>query len=130
MGDDARGTNQSLKFVEFDGIHIDAFLEKFKMFLGGLDFACWELIATDAGDQANMPAAGAALRTWNQQNRKIISILCLGLPQWCVSIVLENVGEPSCECQGWLRGFDRRIPCTQSELLCRHVFIHCKVHTC
>jgi hypothetical protein len=94
MGDDAR-TNQSLKFVVFDGVNIDNFLERFKMFLGGLDFACWELIATDAGDRANMPAAGAALRTWNQQNRKIISILCLGLPQWCVSIVLENVGEPA-----------------------------------
>ena len=93
MADEKHGS--SLKYIEFDGVNIDTFIRKFQLFLGGYDFYCWELIASDAGLQVNMPTAAAALRTWHEKNRKAISILCLGLPEWCAVIVNDNVGDPA-----------------------------------
>ena len=95
MGEPHIPGTSTLRFIEFNGVDIDPFITRIKAFLGGHDFACYELIATDIGLQANMPIQPAAtVRTWHEKNRKAISIICLGLPEWCVTIVNDNVGSP------------------------------------
>ena len=95
MGEPHMPGTTTLRFIEFNGVDIDPYITRILAFLGGHDFSCYELIATDIGLQANMPTQPAAtVRTWHEKNRKAISIICLGLPEWCVTIVNDNVGTP------------------------------------
>ena len=83
-----------IKTVEFDGVNIDAWDRRFKHFLGSYDFTTYEYITSTAGDRANLPNQASALRTWQEKNRKGISLICLAVPDWCGQIVTENVGDP------------------------------------